>query len=141
MSNINTVAISGNLVRDPELRATKSGSQVLGFTIASNESIRNRETGEWSEYANFIDVTVFGTRAESLSKILTKGMKVTVTGRLRYSSWEYQNRRYSKLEVIASEIDLPPRRYGAGVEAAPEAPVQIPTAPQPSDLYDEDIPF
>lgn len=140
MSNINIVAISGNLVRDPELRATKGGSTVLGFTIASNESIRNRDTGEWSEYANFIDVTVFGARAEPLSKILSKGMKVSVTGRLRYSSWEYQNRRYSKLEVIASEIDLPPRRYGAGGEPAPEAPAQTPAAPQPSDLYD-DIPF
>lgn len=106
--SINRVVVSGNLTRDPELRATPGGTQVLGFGVAVNDRRRNQQTGEWEDYSNFIDCTMFGNRAEALSRILRKGMKVAIEGRLRYSSWEDKNGggRRSKVEIIPDEVVL-----------------------------------
>ena len=106
--SINRVNISGNLTRDPELRATQGGMQVLGFGVAVNDRRRNQQTGEWEDYPNFIDCTMFGNRAEALSRILHKGMKVAIEGKLRYSSWEDKNGggRRSKVEIITDEVVL-----------------------------------
>ena len=69
--SINRVIISGNLTRDPELRSTASGLPVLGFGVAVNDRRKNQQTGEWEDYPNFIDCTMFGARAESLSRYLS----------------------------------------------------------------------
>lgn len=106
--SINRVVVSGNLTRDPELRVTPGGTQVLGFGVAVNDRRRNQQTGEWEDYHNFIDCTMFGNRAEALSRILHKGMKVAIEGKLRYSSWEDKNGggRRSKVEIIPDEVVL-----------------------------------
>lgn len=106
--SINRVVVSGNLTRDPELRATPGGTQVLGFGVAVNDRRRNQQTGEWEDYPNFIDCTMFGNRAEALSRILRKGMKVAIEGKLRYSSWEDKNGggKRSKVEIIPDEVVL-----------------------------------
>lgn len=106
MNDINRVNVTGNLTRDPELRATAGGTQVLSFGIACNDSTKDRHTGEWKEYPNFIDCTMFGTRAEALGRIMAKGQKVAIEGKLRYSSWEKDGQRRSKLEVIVDEVIL-----------------------------------
>ncbi len=107
MADINRVVISGRLTRDPELRSTAGGTSVLGFGVAVNDRRRNQQTGQWEDYANFFDCAVFGARAEPLSRILGKGMLVCVEGRLRWSSWERDGQRRSKVEVIAEELALP----------------------------------
>lgn len=106
--SINRVVVSGNLTRDPELRVTPGGTQVLGFGVAVNDRRRNQQTGEWEDCPNFIDCTMFGNRAEALSRILHKGMKVAIEGKLRYSSWEDKNGggRRSKVEIIPDEVVL-----------------------------------
>lgn len=106
--SINRVVVSGNLTRDPELRVTPGGTQVLGFGVAVNDRRRNQQTREWEDYPNFIDCTMFGNRAEALSRILRKGMKVAIEGKLRYSSWEDKNggSRRSKVEIIPDEVVL-----------------------------------
>ena len=53
--SINRVLITGNLTRDPELRRTQSGTSILSFCIAVNDRRRNPQTGEWEDYANFVD--------------------------------------------------------------------------------------
>lgn len=140
--SINRVVVSGNLTRDPELRVTPGGTQVLGFGVAVNDRRRNQQTGEWEDYPNFIDCTMFGNRAEALSRILHKGMKVAIEGKLRYSSWEDKNGggRRSKVEIITDEVvlmSLNPNGQQASQQYAPQgyqqqyAPQQAPqTAPQ-----------
>ena len=86
--SINRVAISGNLSRDAELRTTQSGMSILDFGVAVNDRRKNQQTGEWEDCPNFVDCTVFGARAEKLQPYLTKGSKVALEGKLRYSSWE-----------------------------------------------------
>lgn len=150
--SINRVNISGNLTRDPELRATQSGMQVLGFGVAVNDRRKNPSTGQWEDYPNFVDCTMFGNRAESMTRILRKGMKVAIEGKLRYSSWEKDGQRRSKIEVIVDEIELMSQNQQApqgyqqqyAPQPAPQAaPQQAPMPPQPvqESLYDDDIPF
>lgn len=137
--SINRVVISGNLTRDPELRSTASGMSVLNFGIAVNDRRKNGQTGEWEDYANFVNCVIFGARAESLSRFLVKGSKVMLEGKLRWSQWETDGQKRSKLEVIVDDLEFAgPRPDGAGVPA-PAAPTP-PQVPSP-DSYDEDIPF
>lgn len=70
--SINKVIISGNLTRDPELRANTSGTPILGFGVAVNDRVKNQQSGEWEDRPNFIDCAVFGARAEALAKILKR---------------------------------------------------------------------
>lgn len=106
--SINRVNITGNLTRDPELRSTAGGMAVLGFGVAVNDRRKNQQTGQWEDYPNFVDCTMFGNRAEALSRILRKGMKVAIEGKLRYRSWEDKNGggRRSKVEIIPDEVVL-----------------------------------
>ena len=162
--SINRVNITGNLTRDPELRATQSGTQVLHLGVAVNDRRRNPQTGNWEDYPNFIDCVMFGTRAEAIPRYLSKGTKVAIEGRLRYSSWERDGQKRSKIEVVVDEIEFMSSRQGGGnsngggyaqqqggyaapaqqapyQQAAP-APAPVPVAAPPAaDVYDEDIPF
>ena len=104
--SINKVVISGNLTRDPEIRAAQSGTNILTFGMAVNDRRRNPQTQEWEEYANFVDCVMFGNRADYMHRTLRKGMKVVVDGRLSYSSWERDGQRRSKLEVVVNDIDF-----------------------------------
>lgn len=119
---INTCTISGNLTRDPELRATASGTAVLGFSVAVNDRRKNQQTGVWEDHPNYIDCTVFGARAEALANILHKGSGVTVQGKLRWSEWEREGQKRSKIEVVVDEIALHDKKGAApaGQAAAPE---------------------
>lgn len=147
--SINRVNITGNLTRDPELRATAGGTQMLAFGVAVNDRRRSQQTGEWEDVPNFVDCIVFGSRAETVSRFISKGSKVAIEGKLRYSAWETkEGQRRSKLEVIVDEIDFMSRPQGQQVtspaaEAAKvaDAPVYgTPRAPEP-EFYDADIPF
>ena len=165
--SINRVIISGNLTRDPETRQTASGMPVLGFGVAVNDRRRNQQTGEWEDYPNFIDCTMFGTRAQAVSKFLSKGSKVAIEGKLRWSQWERDGQKRSKIEVIVDEIEFMSPREGngggyapsntgynnsgynnagynnAGYNPAPQAQqAPMPQAPVVNaSVYDEDIPF
>lgn len=131
--SINRVVISGNLTRDPELRRTKGGMCIMSFGMAVNESRKNDE-GEWEDYANFIDVTMFGKRAEAVSNYIGKGSKVAIEGKLRYSTWEKNGQKHSKLEVIADEIEFMSK-------GEPKPKPQQEPAQNAGGVYDDDIPF
>jgi single-strand DNA-binding protein len=142
--SINKVLISGNLTRDPELRATASGMPVLGLGVAVNDRRKNQSTGEWEDYPNFIDCTMFGSRAESVSNYLSKGSKVAIEGKLRWSQWERDGQKRSKIEVIIDEIEFLSSRSSfvpepPSADGGDKVP-SIPPAPEVT-VYDEDIPF
>lgn len=153
--SINRVIISGNLTRDSELRATASGLPVLGFGVAVNDRRKNQQTGEWEDYPNFIDCTMFGARAESLSRFLSKGTKVSIEGKLRWSQWEREGQKRSKIEVIVDELEFMSSRNsdsshggnaGGGYSAPSPVPAAAPVIAAPvvnasASVYDEDIPF
>lgn len=148
--SINRVNISGNLTRDPEQRATQSGTSITTFGIAVNDRRRDPQSGEWKDYPNFIDCVVFGNRADALAKLLTKGMKVAVEGKLRWSQWEKDGQKRSKIEVIIDEVEFLSQRQQGNQQTEQQQPqhqpqqgYQQPQYAQPpiADVYDEDIPF
>ena len=137
--SINRVVISGNLTRDPELRSTGGGTSVLRLGVAVNDRRKNQQTGEWEEFPNFVDVTVFGARGEALSRFLSKGAKVAIEGKLRWSQWETpQGDKRSKLEVIADEVEFLSSRSG-GSGSYDAQPAQQTSSP--ADDLGEEIPF
>ena len=133
--SINRVIISGNLTRDPELRRTQSGMAIMSFGVAVNDRRRNQQTGEWEDYPNFVDCSMFGNRAEKLAPYLVKGTKVAIEGKLRYSQWERDGQKRSKLEVIADEIELMSKGQSA---QAPKAQGAVDASPV---YYEDDCLF
>ena len=133
--SINRVMLTGNLTREPELRSTNAGMSVLNFGLAVNDRRKNAQTGLWEDYPNYIDCKMFGTRAESLHRFLSKGAKVSLEGKLRYSAWEDRStgQKRSKVEVVVDDLELPPRAVGAP-QTAPQA------VPSEDEAY-FDIPF
>ena len=151
--SINRAIVSGNLTRDPELRTTSGGMAVLSLGVAVNDRRKNQQTGEWEDVPNFIDCTMFGSRAEAVSRYLSKGSKVCIEGRLRWSQWERDGEKRSKVEVVVDEIEFMTARgeggnMGMSHMSAPAPAYAAPTyAPAPAapavdtSVYDEDIPF
>lgn len=158
--SINSVSISGNLGRDPELRVTPTGTSVLSLSVAVNDRVRDQQTGEWRDRANWVDVVVFGSRADAIAPRLAKGSKVVVSGRLRWSQWQDKQTgtNRSKLEVIADEVvfltpqqqptnqaqqQAPQGRAYApqATQAAPRPQAAPAYAPPAQGVYDESIPF
>ncbi len=156
--SINRVFVTGNLTRDAELRDTQGGTSYLRMGVAVNDRRKNPQTGQWEDVPNFVDCVMFGTRAEAIARYLTKGTKVAVDGSLRYSSWERDGQRRSKLEVAVRDVEFMTGRQQAQQQApavsyaqpvpqqAPaQLPYQAPAAPAQQatadDVYDEEIPF
>ena len=139
--SINHVNISGNLTRDPELRSTAGGTNILSFGVAVNDRRRSQRTGEWEDVPNFIDCIIFGQRAEAVSRFLSKGSKVAIDGKLHYSSWETKDgQRRSKLEVVVEEIEFLSRAQTATTTTQGQPSFSAPQAPE-ENLSDSDIPF
>lgn len=116
MKGLNSVTIGGNCVADAELRATASGTSVLSFRVAVNES-RKTDDG-WEDYPNYIDCTMFGSRAERLSRYIRKGTYVALTGRLHQSRWQgKQGESRSRLEVTVDEIHFESRKAQDDMDA------------------------
>lgn len=138
--SINKVILSGNLTRDPELRATSGGTSVLAIPLAVNDRYRSQD-GEWLDRPNYVDCEVWGKRADALAKILAKGAKVCVEGRLRWHSWEAKDgTKRSKLTVTVNEVELMSQRAAAQLEDASAAEV-VKAAYPDAELYDEEVPF
>lgn len=105
---LNTVAISGNVTRDPELRDA-GGTPLLRFGVAVNNRKRDAK-GIWVDDPCFVECELWGSRADAVEKYLKKGMKVSIQGSLRYHAWEAKDgSKRSQLTVNVREIELPAR--------------------------------
>ena len=99
-------AIIGNLGSDPELRYSANGSAFLRFNVAANQRAKSA-TGEWTDKTEWMRVTVFGQRAESLGNLLQKGQRVYVEGRLEARPWtDQQGAIRAGLELIAGDVEF-----------------------------------
>ena len=129
---INKAMVSGNLTRDPELKETSSGMAVLEFGIAVNER-RKGNTGEWEDYANFIDCVIFGKRAEAVANYLSKGTHVAIEAHIRQDRWEKDGKTRSKIKLIVDEIDFAGAKRDKGDHGD--------QGDQGSAMYEDDCPF
>lgn len=104
MSDINSVVLVGRLTRDIEIKYTTSGMAIGKFSMAINKRVKKND--QWVDDVNFFDITVFGKIAESLQPYLTKGKQVGIQGELTQNRWEKDGQKFSKVEVIAQNIQL-----------------------------------
>ena len=166
MASVNKVILIGNLGKDPEVRYMPSGKAVANVTLATNESWKDRNTGEKQERTEWHNVVFYSPLAEIVGQYLRKGSSVFVEGRLQTRKWQDKNGqdRYTT-EIIANEMKMlggrssssggsaPFPAEGPEMDAAPaprapqgpasaRPPVAAPTQPGPDNSgFDDDIPF
>jgi single-strand DNA-binding protein len=147
--SVNKVILLGNLGRDAETKFTPSGVSVTRFSVGTNRSWKDQQTGEWKEEANWTNVVLW--RQENLANYLTKGQRVYVEGRLRnYSYDDKEGKKVYATEVVADEVIL---AGGRGEGAPPHEPTpRTSSAPPRSrtpaeepltdmNVTDDDVPF
>ncbi len=139
---VNKVIIIGNLGQDPETRYMPSGSAVTNLRVATNESWKDKQTGEQKDRTEWHRVAMFGRLAEIAAEYLRKGSQVYIEGKLRTRKWQDKdgNDRYTT-EIVADEMQMLSGRSGGGAPAMSDSPPAS-AAVQPSgDDFDDDIPF
>ncbi len=149
MSSVNKAILIGNLGRDPEIRYTQSGMAVANFTLATNESWSDKESGERRERTEWHRIVVFGKMGETCGKYLSKGRQVYVEGRIQTREWEDRdgNKRYTT-EIVASDVRFLGNRGEGGGYAGPAGGGGGPAGGDPGfggpaggSPADDDIPF
>ncbi|MBK6734833.1 MAG: single-stranded DNA-binding protein [bacterium] len=111
MAGVNKVIIVGNLGRDPEIKYTQSNVPVANFSVATTESWKDKNSGEWQEKTEWHRVVAWRHLAERAERYLKKGKQVYVEGRLETRKWTGQDgqERYTT-EIIANQVMLLGRR-------------------------------
>ena len=143
---LNRVMLIGNLGQDPDLRYTQAGTAVLNVRMATTESFADSKTGERKDRVEWHTVIVWGRRAEALAKLLSKGARIGVEGRLQTRQWEDAagSKRYST-EVQAMNVLLlggRPRNDGAAPAGTEESRARSQGEADPArGPGDDDIPF
>ena len=144
---VNKAIIVGTLGQDPEVRYTANGSAVANISVATNETWRDKATGEAQERTEWHRIVMFGKLAEIAQQYLKKGSQAYFEGRIQTRKWQDQsgNDRYST-EIVANEMQMLGGRGGGG--APMESGGQSQSRPQsaapetaPMDDGFDDIPF
>ena len=101
MADLNSVALTGRLTADPELKEFGEGKQVANFSLAVNEYKK-----EGGDAVSFIPVTVWNKQAEVAKNFLNKGSQVAIKGRFQQQRWEKDGQKRSKIQVICESLTL-----------------------------------
>ena len=133
----NTVTVSGNVVRDPELRFTNSNKAVCEFTVAWNQMARDGQ----EKKAHFFDCVAWEKMAESVSENARRGQRVTVTGRLNFDSWEKDGQKRNKVNIVVEDVGMSLKFKDSGVPDAPAARKEDAQAAQTVQAVFDEEPF
>ena len=151
---INKVILVGNLGQDPETRYMPSGGAVTNITVATNESWKDKQTGEQKDRTEWHKVAMFNRLAEVAAEYLRKGSQVYIEGKIRTRKWQDKEGkdRYTT-EVIADEMQMLGGRGGSGgggnyggaggggSGGGSNTPTGGGQSAPPADDFDDDIPF
>ena len=148
MAGVNKVIIIGNLGRDPEVKYTQSNVPVANISVATTESWKDKNSGEWQEKTEWHRVVLWRHLAERAERYLKKGKQVYVEGKLETRKWTDKegNDRYTT-EVVANQMMLLGRRDESEGESQGGAQKQAggfdaPPPPTSSGTdEDDDLPF
>src|SRR5947207_2984609 len=114
--SVNKVILIGTLGKDPELKYTPQGTAVTKFSMATNESYKDKQSGEWKERTEWHNIVCWQRTAEVAAEYLKKGRKVYIEGRLTTRSWDDKETGQKKYmtEVVANDLVLLGDRQGGG---------------------------
>ena len=151
--SVNKVILVGRLGRDPEVKYTPSGAPVAKFSLATDESFKDR-SGELQKHTEWHNIVSWNKLAEICGQYLTKGKLVYIEGSIRSRQWEDQagNKRTSyeiiarTMQMLGSKADSErPAVTATAPSPMPErTPVEKPPAAEPPaepEITDEDVPF
>ena len=145
---VNKAIIVGTLGQDPEIRYTANGGAVANISVATNESWRDKATGEAQERTEWHRNVMFGKLAEIAQQYLKKGSQAYFEGRIQTRKWQDQsgNDRYTT-EIVANEMQMLGGRGGGGggapMDSGDSQPQSKPAKPETAPMDDgfDDIPF
>ena len=143
--SINKAIIVGNLCRDPEIRALNSGDKVCNLSVATNESWRDKQTGEKKEKAEYHRVVIFNDNLSTVAeKYLRKGSKVYIEGQLQTRKWTDSSgqEKYST-EIVLQRFRGELQILDSKGDSQGQAPAQYGSS-QPAQAtagIDDEIPF
>lgn len=157
---LNRASVIGNVTRDPELRTTTSGQQVLSLGVATNERWRDKASNEDRERTEFHNIVVWGKLAEQVNTLAQKGRRVFVSGRVQTRSWETTDgKKRTTTEIIADAVQILGTQHTGALDAisnearavpsrgadtpvnTARAPVEVPAISYASEIKPEDLPF
>ncbi len=134
--NINVVVLGGNLVRDPELRYTPSGTAICDFTIANSKKYKQND--EWIEKPGFYNCICWGKRGEIINEHFEKGKPILVKGELDFQQWESaEGDKRSAVKINVQDFDF----VGFKNDSAAGASTGSNQSQPKPDIHDEEIPF
>jgi single-strand DNA-binding protein len=102
--NINSCVLVGRLTRDIEVRQIANGTSLGKLSLAVSERVKKGE--EWEDRPSYFDLTLWGKRAESLAKWLTKGTIVSATCTATQDRWEHEGKKQSKVTFKVNDISF-----------------------------------
>jgi single-strand DNA-binding protein len=145
--SVNKVILVGRLGKDPELKYTPSGTPVAKFSLATDESYKDR-SGERKTTVTWHNVVAWNKLAEICGEYLSKGKVVYIEGKIQSRQWnDKDGNKRTSFEIVANQMQMlnPKENGGAPPESRkPESRRSAPTPPpvEPdSEISDEDIPF
>lgn len=144
---MNKVLLIGNLGRNPEIKATKTGRQMAHFSLATSREFVNPKTGERKEITDWVNITAWGNLAETC-KYMAQGQRVFVAGRISTRSYEPGDGTKRYITDVTAEFIAPAQSMKTGTgnfsQFGPSAPKPQPMEQQSMNFgnaKDEDIPF
>jgi single-strand DNA-binding protein len=129
---LNVWTITGFLGQDPRLRTTTgTGESVLNLSVAVQK--RKKVNGQWTNDTLWVDVTLFGKRAEGVAPLLAKGTRIGASGELGVREYtDRNNQQRFQLELVAREIDVLESRERRPDSERPAAANQQRSGPPPA---------
>ncbi len=143
---MNTITILGRIGREPEMRTTASGTQILSFPVADSKKVQGAEKTTW------FDCAIFGNRAAALQQYIQKGDQVVVTGEMELQTFQKNDGTQGfKCAVMVNNVGLVGGNNRTTAPAQQQTPRQQqggfapPTgqpAPRPGgfDDFEDDLP-
>jgi len=145
----NMVVLIGNVGADPVIRSTASGGTVAQISLATSRRWNDKTTGEVREETEWHRITFFNGRADTVAKHVRKGMKISVQGRIHYTSWVGEDgaKKYGT-EILADDFEFLSKAPAPRQEEPAEEPAKKSRAKAKKPAFvdsfadlDDDVPF
>lgn len=125
MQGLNEVRLLGCLGQDVKFSVSQGGMEIAKMSVAVGESRKDKDTGQWKEFTEWVNVTAFGSQAKNCNDFLRKGSKVMVMGKFRTNKWEKDGQTHYSSEVAADRvIFLDSKADGQGQQQRQQPPAQ-----------------
>lgn len=136
---INKVILIGHLGANPETRYTQASTAITQFSVATSEAWKDKQTGDRREQTEWHRCVAYRRLAEIAGEYLRKGSKVYIEGRLQTRKWQSQDGkdRYTT-EVVVNDLQFIQGANMVSRDNEPQVPI---TSFDPTNNYDEDLPF